>query len=301
MDNDSLFRTSSRPSITAATIGGWPSVVLVSTLAFAAIAYSASFLIPPTYRSMARLRVVPARIPEAVVESPVRLPLRDRVQHLSAQVLSQTGLERVILDRQLYRVNSSGGASAPVSAGVIERMRRDIQVQLSPDDQSLEVSYQSPNPRVAQQVAERLASLYIQNSVQDRAIGAESLEEFLEAQIADVRLRLLRHAEAIRLAVDVHAPEVEVERLEHEQLTSTYRGLLMKREQALTAASLERHQIGESFRLVDSARLPQTPISPNRRLIAGEGAVVGFLLGVTMMLAGRNGSFRRLKKELARS
>ena len=46
---------------------------------------------------------------------------------------------------------------------------------------------------------------------------------------------------------------------------------------------------------------PRRPISPNRRLIAGEGAGVGFLLGVTMMLAGRNESFLRLKKALARS
>ena len=98
MDDDSLFATSSRPSITVATIGGWPSVVLVSTLAFAAIAYGASFLIPPMYRSTARILVVPSRIPEAFVESPVRLPLRDRLQRLSAQVLSQTRLERMILD-----------------------------------------------------------------------------------------------------------------------------------------------------------------------------------------------------------
>ena len=67
------------------------------------------------------------------------------------------------------------------------------------------------------------------------------------------------------------------------------------------SANLERRNMGESFKLVDTARLPETPISPNRRLIAGEGAAVGFLLGVTMMLAGRTGSFRRLKKTLARS
>ena len=176
MDDDSLFATSSRPSVTVATIGGWPSVVLVSTLAFAAIAYSASFLIPPMYRSTARFLVVPSRIPEAFVESPVRLPLRDRLQRLSEQVLSQTRLERVILDAQLYRVNSPGGASAPVSAGVIERMRRDIDVQLLPDGQSFEVSYRSPDPHVAQKVAARLASLYIQDSVHDRAISAESLD-----------------------------------------------------------------------------------------------------------------------------
>ena len=75
-------------------------------------------------------------------------------------------------------------------------------------------------------------------------------------------------------------PTSKSRRLEHEQLKSIYRGLLMKREHALMSANLERRILGEQFKLVDTARLPETPISPNRRLIAGEGAAVGFLLGV---------------------
>ena len=121
-------------------------------------------------------------------------------------------------------MNPPDGASAPVSAGVIERMRRDIDVQLLPDGQSFEVSYRSPDPHVAQKVAARLASLYIQDSVQDRAILPKSSDAFLEAQIDDVRSRLLSQADEIRSAVDVHAPDVEVQRLEHEQLNRSIAG-----------------------------------------------------------------------------
>ena len=61
------------PSVTVATIGGWPSVVFVSTLAFAAIAYGASFLVQPTYRSTVRFLVVPSKIQLPFVESPAGL------------------------------------------------------------------------------------------------------------------------------------------------------------------------------------------------------------------------------------
>ena len=64
---------------------------------------------------------------------------------------------------------------APVSAGVIERMRRDIDFQLLPDGQSFEVSYRSPDPHVAQKVAARLARLYIQDSLHDRAVSCRIL------------------------------------------------------------------------------------------------------------------------------
>jgi hypothetical protein len=301
IDEDSLFATPSRPPVTVATIGGWPSVLIASTMAFAAIAYGASFLVLPMYLSTARIRVVPSRIPEAFVESPVRLPWHDRLQRVSEQVLSQTSLERLILDADLYRAIPPAGAAVPVSAGDIARMRRDIDFQLLPDGQSFEVSYLSPDPQTAMKVAERLAGLYIKTSVADRELIAHASSQFLDAQIDDVRSRLLSQAAEIRSAVDVHAPDVDVERLEHEQLTSIYRGLLMKREHLLISANLEQRALGEWFTVLDPARVPETPISPNRLLIAGEGAAAGFFLGVTMMLAGRRGSFQRLKKAMART
>jgi len=84
-------------------------------------------------------------------------------------------------------------------------------------------------------------------------------------------------------------------------LKATYRDLLMKREQAIISTNLERRQIGETFKLLDPARLPESPISPDRTRLTLLGAVVGFCLGVSMMLAGRNGPFRRPKKVLAQS
>jgi uncharacterized protein involved in exopolysaccharide biosynthesis len=89
--------------------------------------------------------------------------------------------------------------------------------------------------------------------------------------------------------------------VEHESLKTTYRDLLRKKEHALIATRMEQRLIGEQFRLLDPARLPQAPISPDRPRLTLLGAVVGFSLGMAMMLAGRTGPFRRQKKVLAQS
>jgi uncharacterized protein involved in exopolysaccharide biosynthesis len=58
---------------------------------------------------------------------------------------------------------------------------------------------------------------------------------------------------------------------------------------------------GEHFQLIEPPNVPTIPISPDRGLIAGEGAGAGFLLAIAMMLAERTGSLQRFKKALVRS
>jgi len=254
------------------------------------------------YRSTARFGVAPPRIPAAFVASPV-VPLHDQLPRIRQQVLSSTSLDRVLPDAPVndLRRPTVDVARPRVSEDVIERMRRDVDIELRPDGQSFEISYLSPDPHQAMKVARRLASLYIETSTYDRGQLADAPAEFLDAQIGDLRSRLITQRAEIPSKGNGHAPDADVRLLEHEQLKSIYRELLMKRERALLSVELARRQIGEQAILVDLPRLPDTPISPNRRLIAGEGAGAGFFLGVTMMLAGRSGAFRRLTKARARS
>jgi capsular polysaccharide biosynthesis protein len=65
----------------------------------------------------------------------------------------------------------------------------------------------------------------------------------------------------------------------------TYRTLLQKKEESEISANLEKRQIGETFRILDPARLPERPISPDRPqlyLIAILGALA---LGIGLATA----------------
>ncbi|MEO7275754.1 MAG: hypothetical protein ABIX28_19840 [Vicinamibacterales bacterium] len=199
-------------------------------------------------------------------------------------------------------MTSQSGTRAAVSAGTIAQIRRDVEVRLLPDGQSFEVGFRSPHPQVAHQVAVRLLYLYFESNTNNQANASEGAVQLLDQQVTEVRSRLLAETVAMRPAAGPrpHAPDPQTKRLEHERLKATFRALLMKREQALISGNLVRRQIGETFRPVEAAGVPDTPISPNRPLIAAEGATAGFLIGIALMQAGRNGTLRRLTRALAR-
>src|SRR5262249_31296494 len=84
-------------------------------------------------------------------------------------------------------------------------------------------------------------------------------------------------------------------------LQTAYSNLLMKREDSVIAANLERRQIGEQFTLLDSASMPQRPYNQSQRLAtlwsgAGAGLVLGLL--VVGFLEYRESSFRREEEVL---
>jgi uncharacterized protein involved in exopolysaccharide biosynthesis len=73
-----------------------------------------------------------------------------------------------------------------------------------------------------------------------------------------------------------------------------YTELLAKKEQSKIAANLERHRIGEQFRIVEPPHVPTRPVSPNRPGIVFFGVVLGMGLGCGLVILSelRDVSFR---------
>src|SRR5262249_23576456 len=96
----------------------------------------------------------------------------------------------------------------------------------------------------------------------------------LKEKLAEYQRRLevgpTREAELVELMRD------------HDTLQKSYSNLLTKNEESKMAADLERQQIGEQFKVIDSARMPEKPVSPNRPLIVVMGAIAGIGLGVAV-------------------
>jgi uncharacterized protein involved in exopolysaccharide biosynthesis len=100
-----------------------------------------------------------------------------------------------------------------------------------------------------------------------------------EAQLRVNAAEFQRRAEA--------GPSRESELVElmrdYNTLQNLYTGLLNNREQARIAANLEKRQIGERFRLLDPASLPQRPFSPNREQTVMVGTFGGLLVGLGLV------------------
>jgi hypothetical protein len=71
---------------------------------------------------------------------------------------------------------------------------------------------------------------------------------------------------------------------DYSTLQAAYASLLTKREDSKIAANLERRQIGEQFRILDPASLPERPYNEVRRLaIMGSGALAGLVIGLLLI------------------
>ena len=65
-------------------------------------------------------------------------------------------------------------------------------------------------------------------------------------------------------------------------LRTTYTNLLQKKLDAQVAANVERREIGETFKMLDPARLPGKPYSPNRPRNYLMGVVAAMAVGLAL-------------------
>jgi uncharacterized protein involved in exopolysaccharide biosynthesis len=88
---------------------------------------------------------------------------------------------------------------------------------------------------------------------------------------------------------------------DYSTMQTAYGSLLMKREDSVIAANLERRQIGEQFRLVDAASRPERPYNQRERLaVLASGAAAGLVFGLlgVWLLEHRDSSFRGAEEVL---
>ncbi len=175
----------------------WSRRKWLAMLAFVALMAAAlSFIafLPNIYRATATVLVDRQQVPEAFVRSTVTSALETRLHTISQEILSRARLEALINRFDLY---ASMRQRVPFE-DVIERMRRDIKLDLKSVDQrgqreatvAFTISYQGSHPDTVALVANTLASFYIEENLKARERQATSTAEFLKVQLGDTKVRL---------------------------------------------------------------------------------------------------------------
>ena len=196
--------------------------------------------LPVYYRSETLIMVVPQRVPDNYVKPTVTTDIADRVRSISEQILSRSRLERIIQDFNLYAERRK----TDVMEDVVQRMRTDIVVDLDGKEgkeSSFRVSYTNSDPKVAQKVTERLASLFIDENLRDRATLAENTSQFLESQLQDAKTQLIAQEKRLE----------EYRRKYTGELPTQVAANL----QAIQAAQLQLQSLGESMNRARERRL----------------------------------------------
>jgi protein tyrosine kinase modulator len=146
---------------------------------------------PDLYRSSALLLIVPQRIPENLVRSTVTTRLDERLSAISQEILSRTRLENIVQEFDLY----PNERRRMIMEDVIENMRSKDIIFSPPrsrggDAGSFTISFEYTNPRTAMLVTERLASLFIRENIENRAVLADQTDQFLQSQLQEAERQL---------------------------------------------------------------------------------------------------------------
>ncbi len=157
----------------------------------------------------------------------------------------------------------------------IASLRQQIQQEAlqQPVGQSVAAN-QSASEQFRQQ---RLTALHKEMATLDESI-AKKTEQLSQMQT---------QAEGLRARIEA-APQRENEMTDmmrdYSTISGQYQSMLSREQESKVAQSLEERQIGENFKILDSARNPDKPVSPNRPLIILLGMIGGLAIGVGLVL-----------------
>jgi polysaccharide chain length determinant protein (PEP-CTERM system associated) len=174
----------------------WKHKLLCALIWAAVTACSAAvvYRLSNVYRAEAVILVESQRIPEKLVAPTINDDLKDRLSSLSQQILISTRLLEIVTKFDLYHEERR----ARTQEEIIEMMRGDIGTQLETSwakkadsrPSAFRVTYEGPNPTVVAQVANQLATLFIDENIQAREVQAVGTSEFLASQLDAAKLRL---------------------------------------------------------------------------------------------------------------
>ena len=156
-------------------------LVIVLTGAVVYAVYS-----PKEYRATTLILVTPQKVPESFVRPTVTSKIEDRLQSIGQEIMSRTRLEQVISELKLYLEE----AKSKSTEEIVERMRKNIQVEIKGKEGYFTISYIGKDPRVVTMVTNKLASLFIEENLKLREQQAQGTSEFLSIELKATQTKL---------------------------------------------------------------------------------------------------------------
>jgi polysaccharide biosynthesis transport protein len=170
-------------------------LALLVTAAVLGCAVGMALGLPDLYRASAKVLIDHQDVSESYVRPSVTSEIEARIQRIHQQITSRSRLGSLIDSLKLYP-ELTGRVPPEV---VVDRMRKDIQLDLQGVETggrnapiAFTVSYSGRDPKTTADVANRLASFYVEANTQSREQQAARTAEFLGQQVTNVRGELDR-------------------------------------------------------------------------------------------------------------
>ncbi|MDP6981339.1 MAG: hypothetical protein QF570_22485 [Myxococcota bacterium] len=157
--------------------------------AVALVVYWIAMALPNEYTASAILLVEPQTVNERLVEAgAARVDLNERLNLMTAEILSRTRLSRIIEELQLYREKSK----TMTRQEIVDQMREQVSVRpvlpeltrglrqtRTPEINTFEIFFSSPSAKTAADVAQKIANDFIQEHIDNRVRTTQTSLEFI--------------------------------------------------------------------------------------------------------------------------
>jgi polysaccharide chain length determinant protein (PEP-CTERM system associated) len=173
-----------------------PLLVLVPWAGVFLLSIVALFLLPKKYVSSALVLVESEKVPESFIPKVATRDPGQRLEAVRPEILSRTRLERVLEETKPYPDLDS-------KTRAVEKMRQAISINVSGND-GFTIEFYHSNPRKAREVTDRLARLFIEETIKSREQQVEGAVDFLVGQVKDGRTELENKEAALRLFKEEH-------------------------------------------------------------------------------------------------
>jgi polysaccharide biosynthesis transport protein len=198
--------------------------------------WGASWVLPARYKSGTLILVEQPTMPKDYVTPNINDDLQERLQSITQQILSRTRLLHIIEQLKLY----SGEQALSTPEAKVERMRKDIEIELVHDAQNrvtaFNVYYSARDPHIAQQATSKLTNLFINENLEVRQQQSEDTTKFLESQLETAQQNLAAQEAKIREFKGQHVSELPSQLASNLQILGGLQSQLQTEDDALNAA-----------------------------------------------------------------
>jgi len=222
------------------------------------LVWSASWFLQTRYKSSTLILVQQPTMPESYVPPNVNENLQDRLQSITQQILSRTRLLMIIDSQKLY----ANPAIAQSPDDKVDRMRKDINVDLVRDSRNNEisafrVSYSAHDPVVAQKVTSELTGLFINENQRVLQEESEDTTKFIEKQLEAARQSLTEQEAKVHQFEAAHEGALPTQQTSNLQILSGLQQQLQNEQDSLNTAKQQRiyfQTLSEQYKNLHSTR-----------------------------------------------
>lgn len=146
--------------------------------------------LPKLYKASTLILIQPQKVPVSFVQPIISSDMETRISTISQQILSRSNLEKII---QQFKLFNEPENSKMFFEDKIEKLRLRIKVDVTRtrgDADAFSISYTGEDPEKVMQIANTLASFFIDESLKLREETALGTNTFLDVELESMRKRL---------------------------------------------------------------------------------------------------------------